>query len=429
MRRPLIFVGDIHLGRSPRRLAASGLNAAELGPAEAWRRVVRYAESHDVQAVVLAGDVVDQDKDRFEAFGHLERGVRRLVEAGVRVLGVAGNHDHVALPRLAERIPDFVLLGEGGAWERVELEGVDLVGWSFPSRHHGADPLVSPGLDVALQGRRPEALTLGVLHADLDAGKSNYAPVARKDLESRLEVAGWFLGHIHSPGRLSEARPIGYLGSLVGLDRGETGRRGPWRVTPTSASALEIDQLPLGPAYWTRVSVDVGQVPSGEGAQDGLHQGVRAAVSRAASADEWLAQSDVVAVGYRVVFEGETDAGGDVRDFMKDRTPADLSFEEGGRTWVMVGMEDATRPRHDLVRLGQEPGPLGRLANLVLDLRARGSAGMPPGVGAAMDGFDPSAWPSDPESAPLPDPLEVTERAALHLLDELWTQLRAPEDR
>ena len=193
--RPVLFVGDIHLGRSPHRLAKADLDPSALNPACAWRRVVRYAIDQGVQAVVLAGDVVDQDKDRFEAFGHLQRGVADLVAAGVQTIGVAGNHDHIALPRLAERIPSFHLLGRGGSWERRQLEGVDLIGWSFPSRHHHADPLDSPGLDAAITNRRTDALAVGVLHGDLDAGKSAYAPV-RSEALARRDVSAWFLGHI-----------------------------------------------------------------------------------------------------------------------------------------------------------------------------------------------------------------------------------------
>ena len=218
--RPLLFVGDIHLGRTPHRLGVDGMDPNELDPSEAWSRVVRYAVDRKVQAVVLAGDVVDHDEDRFEAFGHLSRGTATLVEHGIRVLGVAGNHDHVALPRLADRIPDFTLLGRDCTWQRVELEGVDLIGWSFNSRHHAGDPLESPGLQTALDARRSDALCLGVLHGDLDQSQSRYAPVRTEDL-AQHPVSGWFLGHIHQPHDLTQARPIGYLGSLVGLDRSE----------------------------------------------------------------------------------------------------------------------------------------------------------------------------------------------------------------
>ena len=91
----ILFVGDMHLGRSPsglsdRVLEAAGLTRQDLGPAEAWRRIVQAALDLDVDAVALAGDLVEGDNARFEAFGHLESGVARLAAAGITVAAVAG---------------------------------------------------------------------------------------------------------------------------------------------------------------------------------------------------------------------------------------------------------------------------------------------------------------------------------------------------
>ena len=66
----ILLVGDIHLGRRPQRLARAELDDRALSPAVAWERTVDLAlrSPGAVQAVVLAGDVVDQEKDRFEAW-------------------------------------------------------------------------------------------------------------------------------------------------------------------------------------------------------------------------------------------------------------------------------------------------------------------------------------------------------------------------
>ena len=108
----ILAVGDMHLGRTPSRLPPQ-LHAPDLGPAEAWRRTVAAALNHDVKAVLLAGDVVDRDDDFFEAYRALESGVKTLADAGIAVVGVAGNHDVKVLPRLVRHIPKFRLLGEG----------------------------------------------------------------------------------------------------------------------------------------------------------------------------------------------------------------------------------------------------------------------------------------------------------------------------
>ena len=110
----ILAVGDIHLGRTPSRRPPE-LHAPDLGPAEGWRRTVDAALELDVQAVLLAGDVVDREDDFFEAYRTLEGGVRRLADADIDVIGVAGNHDVMVPPRLVRHIPRFRLLGGAGS--------------------------------------------------------------------------------------------------------------------------------------------------------------------------------------------------------------------------------------------------------------------------------------------------------------------------
>jgi DNA repair exonuclease SbcCD nuclease subunit len=147
----LLAIGDIHLGRRPTRVPEDVLESVgskELTPAAALRRAVERALSLEVDAVLLAGDVVEQNDDFYEAYGDLAEGVKRLTRAGIPVFGVAGNHDVRVLPRLADAIPEFQLLGRGGVWEEAVIEGRDgssmrILGWSFPSER-GARSHESP---------------------------------------------------------------------------------------------------------------------------------------------------------------------------------------------------------------------------------------------------------------------------------------------
>ncbi|HVS17599.1 MAG TPA: metallophosphoesterase, partial [Planctomycetota bacterium] len=118
----ILFVGDVHLGRRPARvpdLAGEGIDTRELSPRAAFEAVVREARARSVDAVVFLGDVVDREEHFLEAWGTLRQGVAELLEDGIAVLAVAGNHDVVALPRLADEIEGFRLIGRGGVWETV----------------------------------------------------------------------------------------------------------------------------------------------------------------------------------------------------------------------------------------------------------------------------------------------------------------------
>lgn len=370
----LLFVGDIHLGRRPSRLpehlAEHAIDPAELTPAAAWGRTVELAlrlarEPEGLAAVVLAGDVVESLEDRFGAFPHLESGVSRLVAADIRVAGVAGNHDVQALPRLADRLPAFHLLGRGGRWERLSVApGVDLVGWSFPERAVRESPLAT-GTWPAGHG----ATTLGVLHCDLDGGRSPYAPVARSELE-RADADAWLLGHVHAPSALDGPRPIGYLGSLLGLDPGEPGPRGPWLLHVEASGRIRTRHIPLAPLRWERATAlleDAALAARGDDAAalaDALHDRCTAAlraVRERVEADSSLPRT----VGVRLALEGATRFRDAVRAF--GERPEDWPrLSEGELHLFTEKIEDRTRPALDLSALARGTDPPALLARRLL---------------------------------------------------------------
>jgi len=354
----ILCVGDLHLGRRPGR-APGSLAPEDLGPAAAWRRCVETAIASKVDAVLLAGDVVERIEDRFAAFESLRSGVQQLTAAGIAVVGVTGNHDVEALPRLADLIGDFRLLGRDGVWEEVELDTPDpvrIVGWSFPTRHVTESPLPD------LPARTGSGLRLGLLHCDLDAPHSSYAPVASGELTG-ADADAWLLGHIHAPGDLSATTPRGYLGSVVGLDPTETGRRGPWKLT-IDGGRLAFEHLPLAPLRWERVTVDAN---GGD---------LLAALDRAATEVEArLAKEKAapLAVGVRVVVTGTP---GDLDEYERDLAGLrDEPFEracEGGFTLFVDKVIDATRPELDLFGRSQRTDHPGLVARRLVALEGGG---------------------------------------------------------
>lgn len=282
MKSEILCIGDIHLGNRTTRIPESiddfGIDRSELTPAAAFRRSVSWACEHEVEAVILAGDVVENAEDRFEAYGHLKWGVDKLLAAEIPVMAVAGNHDYKALPRLAEQIPDFHLIGRNGEWEVVEKElkngsRIRIVGWSFQERYCRENPL--RGLNIERDRKVP---TLGVLHCDLDASGSLYGPVPGRELE-RVPVDAWLLGHIHKPSPLSGPRPIGYLGSLSGLDPGEPGPHGPWLVTVERPGSISVRHLPMARLRWEQVDLPIETI-AGDTRED-LEESVFGALARA----------------------------------------------------------------------------------------------------------------------------------------------------
>jgi len=430
----------MHLGRRPSGLPAEletehGIARADLDPRAAWRATVERALDLEVDALLLAGDVVDSSNQFMEAYGALLEGVRRLVEAGVDVVAVAGNHDVTTLPRLADELEGFTLLGRGGRWEtHVVQRGsepvVRVLGWSFPTRRVESSPL--DGLPAAWRegryedGAPDELRTVGLLHCDLDASPSPYAPVASRALaEQSPMVSAWFLGHVHQPSIRGGGRPLGYLGSLVGLDFGERGARGPWFARSEPAS-WELDQLVLSPVLFDELEVAVDGCSSVEDLSAAVLRAIQERAATMASGFE-----GVRVVGLRPRLCGRTTlAAEEIRTtaaVLREQTR--LSIE--GVLYFVDKLRDDSLPAVDLEALAARDDPLALVARRLLDLQAGGAA-CEALVAAARPRFAEVAGHPNFQRLGAEPPDDATVRACLlrvagRALDELLGQKASSE--
>lgn len=373
----VLCVGDIHLGREPGRvpdalLAESGLARRDLSAAEAWRRAVREAKRRGVAAVLLAGDVVDSDDAFLTAYAPLAEGVRDLLDAGIAVVAVAGNHDTEVLPRLAGEIDGLRLLGAGGRWETtlIEADGAPalrVLGWSFPTRQVRHDPLdyLPEAFRARGWGDGADVPTVGLMHGDLDASGGAYAPIARARLEA-TGCAAWLLGHVHAPHDLAGMdRPIGYLGCLSGNDPGEVGARGPW-VLRVASGRVALEHAPLALLRFEEPEIDLA------GARDANDVELRLTRALTALDERRRAEgcrADVV--GVRPVLAGRTDVPPRVRADVFARAARETRPRlEGGTYFVDRVAADRTRPDVDAEQLARGTDPPAVLAQLLLRLEA-----------------------------------------------------------
>ncbi|MEX1081254.1 MAG: DNA repair exonuclease [Halofilum sp. (in: g-proteobacteria)] len=355
----LLAVGDLHLGRHPSRLpGALSLPAAQLGPAGAWERIVDAALAHGVDVVAFAGDVVEREHDFFEAYRLLQQGVERLVGAGIRVVGIAGNHDGGVLPQLADEVDGFELLGRGGVWQAAtlaaEAERTTLWGWSFPQARVSDSPLTGATFE------RGAGINLGLLHCDRDQHDSRYAPVSSRAL-SGAGLDGWLLGHIHRPDALSASEPVGYLGSVTGLDPGEPGAHGPWLLTLDGGRVSAVEQWPLAPLRWEPLEVDLTDLAAADEARARLLTAVRALDDTLRSAP-WTPR----AVGLRVRFGGRCAFGADHIDPLFPPDERAGIHESGGIHYFIERVSVETLPAIALDELATRSDPPGLLARRLL---------------------------------------------------------------
>jgi len=360
----ILFVGDMHLGTHPSRVPADVGDPRALGPAGAWSRTVDAALAHRVHAVALAGDVVNKRNALFEAAAALRPGLERLHEAGITALAVAGNHDTRALPGLLRGGAPLRLLGNDGTWEECLIgDGsgprVRIVGWSFPRERWETSPLATPPPPA-----RADLPTFGLLHADLDAATSRYAPVSGAALAA-IGYDGWLLGHIHTPGAVpTDGRPF-YLGSLVGLDPTETGEHGPLLVTVGPGGAIDRQRLPLAPLRWERWEFPA---PANATSADDLQEHLLAVFEQRTVA---LGLEPGTALGVRVVLTGAVAHPLVVADAAAVLEPPPVHL--GGVTVFVDRIDTDLRTELDLADLARGDDPPALLARRILALESDGS--------------------------------------------------------
>lgn len=358
----LLCTGDLHLGRHPTRIPGE-LDGKQFSPKAAWRSTVEEAIDRDVDGVLITGDVVDRENRFFEAYGPFEEGLGRLDEADIPVVAISGNHDFDVLPQLMnglefERVQ---FIGENGNWERTAIEKngdpiLYIDGWSFPNEH----VLQSP-LEEYERSSPTDAPLVGLVHADLDAPESEYAPVDSSELVDTPADA-WLLGHIHKPQVHRSNEPfVVYPGSPQALDPGERGSHGPWLITADPTGNVTAEQIPLAGLRYDRLEVDVSQADDSKDVpaivSDRVSEHVRSTIETG-PLDLLLA---------RVTLTGRTAAHGtlvDERDSIEDQ----LSFKEGSLPVRVEKLEVETRPEVDLEEFAKGDSPAGYLANLLLTL-------------------------------------------------------------
>lgn len=379
----LLCAADLHLGRQPSRIGGPvRVLADELSATVAWRGLVASAIALEVTAVLLAGDVLDDEHDYFEAYGDLRAGVEELVAAGIGVFAVSGNHDVEVLPRLARAVPSLVLLGEGGRWEAHTLASesatVHLVGWSYPTSSVTHSPLAT--LSAALDSLSP-ATVVGLLHCDRDQSASAYAPVT----SAALAAAGpdvWLLGHVHKPdigsfaGAGGEAAPAaylsGYLGSTFAADPGEEGGRGAW-LLEVDGERTTIEPLQLSPLRFETLDIDTGALESVDGLAQLITDQITELHTRlaedAARAHVVPAPGAVTAVGVRLRLTGRSAWRSEIAQSLEEDDPRDLLLTLDGVAYFVHAVRLEVMPAIDIAAAALGSDPLALMARklLVLD--------------------------------------------------------------
>ena len=434
----ILAIGDVHLGRScsgvPNVVSSRDIDPRELTPAAALKLSTDFAIKQEVDAVLFVGDVVESTNARFEAMPPLEECVRWLLDAGIQVFAVAGNHDFEALRRLADLVEGFTLLGANGRWESRALKKnkvavAEIIGWSFSERHVRQSPVAQLLLEPLEAAAKPVP-RIGLLHAHLNASGGYYAPIRQVELDNTGYNA-WLLGHIHKPSIESlsarvDSRPSGYLGSLVGLDRSETGPHGPWLLRLRDRGGLHLEHIPLAPLRWEQVSISIEGLEHVEDVADRLLDAVGSFVRR-------IGQEGRVprALGLQARLTGTSPCHEDIRERIAAGAWRDLGRVIDGTAVFYTKIIAAITPRRDLAEIAKGDDPAALLARRLMVLKQdddRSRDLIEQARAALVEVAHDKRWSPVNEHRNATDPLsdealrEVLFRSGMMALNEMFSQ-------
>lgn len=275
----LLHTSDWHVGKEIRGHSRSDEHRAVL------EEIASVADEHDVELVIVAGDLFETAAPSAEAEAIVYRALLRLAEGGRRVAVISGNHDNA---RRLRAVAPLLRLGEvhlvteptpprdGGvlrftsrAGEEVQLallpfvsqrgivRAVDLLDQTAWEGSQAYDERLRAVLAALCSGFAGDTVNLVAAHGFVEGGQLGGGERAAHIVEQyRISTQAFpvdatyvALGHLHKPTRIPAGPPVHYCGSPLQLDFGE-------KAEPKQVNVVEVS--PGVPA-----KVDVVQLRSG----------------------------------------------------------------------------------------------------------------------------------------------------------------------
>lgn len=326
-----IHTADLHLDSPLRSLALrDGALADLVGAAsrESLRTIVDLCLEHRVNALLIAGDMLDGDLRSMKTAGFLRVQMERLQQADIVVFVIQGNHD--AQSRLTRNLmlpQNVFVFPPGGATQLLEDHQVAIHGVSF-ANPHAPDSLL-PKYPQPVQG----FTNIGMLHTSLTgaAGHDPYAPCSLSELVE-FGYDYWALGHIHKRKIHSENPFVVMPGMPQGRDIGESGIKS---VTLASigAEGLEIAQLDTSVAVFETLECDLSGLENWDDMLRAIYAAMRA---------HGVEQPQIL----RVILHGQTPLAWQVRRDLDILTgQLQERFEQNGNIWLDKVVCDLQSPQ------------------------------------------------------------------------------------
>jgi DNA repair exonuclease SbcCD nuclease subunit len=229
----------------------------------AFRRLVSLCLNEKAHALLIAGDLYDEERLSFGSEDFLTEQIHRLTDTGIHVVIASGNNDPGSEDHRSARIvwptERFHLLTEADP-RTIEITDADdaTVGIVVGAGHGGNGETTNLAASYPRVERNPPAVALlhaSVLGAEDFERHPKIATCSPEDF-GRLGYRYWALGHVHTRQQVCDKPVAWYPGSLIGRRAEETGAHGALLVSLPAVGATQVDFRPLSPVRWESIVLD-----------------------------------------------------------------------------------------------------------------------------------------------------------------------------
>jgi len=255
-----IHAADLHLDSPFQGLARTPAHIfkdIQASTFVALDHLVQAAIEKQVDFVLLAGDLFDNEKQSLKAQIRLRRAFEELEHHQIHVYLSYGNHDYLNGNRHPVTYPDNVYIFKDEqvnhfTYEKNNQKIAQIYGFSYENKAVHTNK----AREYDIQDEHIPyhiAMLHGSLHSNTD--HDVYAPFYLSDLVEK-DFDYWALGHIHQREILKENPHIVYPGNIQGRNRKEQGEKGCYHVTLSQASTT-VSFVPLQAVQFQALVIDV----------------------------------------------------------------------------------------------------------------------------------------------------------------------------
>ena len=358
-----IHAADIHLDTPLQGLvhyAGAPVNEIRNATRRAFEKLLDAALAHQVDFVIIAGDLYDVGLKSFESALFFNRQMTRLKEAGIDVYLIHGNHDAASKLIKQLRPPANVHIFRSNEPQTFRRDVLHL-----PVAIHGqsfATPEVTDDLAANYPAPVPNAFNIGVLHTNLSgiSEHANYAPCSLDTLRNK-GYQYWALGHVHNRQIFCSDPYIVFPGNIQGRHGKEPGEKGCELVTVSDAGAISIETISTSVLLWRDVEIDASDCQTADDLYEKLPALFRKLVS----------ESHERVTALRVRIAGSSEAHTELNrdpEVVRNEVMSLASEFGNGLLWI-ERVQVATAARIDRQALLTRDDPVGEVMRALAALR------------------------------------------------------------